>query len=788
MNTYYKRSILFEKTSAILLLFVAAVLVGCVTGESFATAKKDKVVCLDNSDACKLLNRWLSQDKAAGNIGDWYDNRDGGHSRLRVKAYPQLSVVTYTEDEKAQKLHWGGQNRLLKQITVGNSSTSASVKSGGSNPRSNYYTRPKGLEFLYAQYRYSNLYVYPEHRDYDKGHNNRPGYGDLYPTNTPYLVISQGSSGSDQKLVRTFIKTLAAFHPDVKKKMHETGLLMPTLQMIFRTGNKNIRFKEEYLTGKAHPTVFKGGLVDPLKMVQKANRIRLDDIPPLVGLKVVEEDHAIRGMDYFEVEGSEKLADTPAVIARIFRGTVYAKRMVVSAEQSVDINKRPLTYHWVVLRGDADRISINTRKDGAVAELIIPYHERLPISKGATMESNRVDIGVFVHNGVWYSAPGFVTVFFLDNEARTYDADGRILDIYYAASETKIGYPTSDFKAFANKRYDIFDWNELFNTVLSKENGLPILLLREQFNTTEMKIIAAIAASFRPIHQKLVGLDGKLESLRLTRKESDLYARACKKKLDDAEAAYQMNPTLETKKSVDETNEAYDAAVKDIELIRENNKRIRKDKEDLQKILKDIFLSEKKGIQTNIKDLIEGALNRIKNNPHLYIDNKDAIHSLVNASSVQKKKSSTTAWKKYGSYGLQSIQQADASKSNGATAAEKNLIQRFNLFIMNQFLYPEFLNRQETVNFVDFRLTTPKAWRDVYHYDKAGNNLGWTRYDGNSISEYTPAGNLVVEKDMNGLVSKVQSVKYMIDKKRKMLKVVPVDSADTHSRVSKQAR
>ena len=498
-----------EKTFKVVLLLISTiVLVGCNTISSLAASDEDKQVCLDRSEACKLVNRWYSQDTAAGNIGDWYDNRDGGHSRLNVKKYPQLSVVTYTEDEKAKYLHWGGQGRLLKQITVGNSSTSAGVKAAGSNPRSNYYTQPQGLEFLYAQYRYSNLYVYPEHRDYDPGHNGRPaGYGDIYPTNTPYLVISQGSSGSDQVFVRAFIKTLAAFHPDVKKKMHKTGLLMPTLQMIFRAGNKNIRDMKDYLTGKAHPTVFDGKNIDPVKMVQQASRIRLNDIPPLISLKVVEEDQAVRGRDYFEAEKSEKLADTDSVIARIFRGTAYTKRMVVSAEPSADVNNRALTYHWVVLRGDADRISIKPRNGGAVAELMIPYHPRQPISKGATMESNRVDIGVFVHNGTFYSAPGFITVFFLDNETRTYDADGHILEMYYEASETTIGYPTSDPKLFIHKKYDIFDWNALFNTVLSKADTLPILLLKEQFNEIEMKAIVETAAAFTPIYQKKVAFD-----------------------------------------------------------------------------------------------------------------------------------------------------------------------------------------------------------------------------------------------------------------------------------------
>jgi len=766
----------------VLLLISIIVLVGCNTISSFAASDENKQVCVDNSETCKLINRWYSQDKAAGNIGDWYDNRDGGHSRLNVKKYPQLSVVTYTEDEKAQKLHWGGQGRLLKQITVGNSSTSAGVKAAGSNPRSNYYTQPKGLEFLYAQYRYSNLYVYPEHRDYDPGHNGRPaGYGDLYPTNTPYLVISQGSSGSDRVFVRAFIKTLASFHPDVKKKMHNTGLLMPTLQMIFRAGNKNIQHMKEYLTGKAHPTVFDGKNVDPVKMAQLASRIRLNDIPPQISLKVVEEDQAVRGMDYFEAEKSEKLADTDSVIARIFRGTAHKKRMVVSAEPSADVNKRSLTYHWVVLRGDADRISIKMRNGGAVAELGISYHERQPISKGATMESNRVDIGVFVHNGAWYSAPGFITVFFLDNEARTYDADGHILEMYYDASEATIGYPTSSANIFINKKYDIFDWNALFETVLSKADKPPMLLLKEQFNDIEMKAIAETAASFKPIHQKKAALDEKLRLLRLPRKEAATGRKERKKRLAEAEAEYRINPNPKAAASVDKAKEAYSQAVKDEKEIRELINSVQMNKKALNKSLEDIFLSKNKGVGTNTKELMEGALNRIKNNLHLYADNREAIRVLVNSSTVRRKKSFATAKKKLEGYGLQFIQQPEASKLNDGTFGEKNLVQQFNLVLMNEFLFPNFLKRRVTKNFVDHRLTTPKAWRDVYHYDKEGNNLGWTRYDGNEISEYTPAGNKVVSKNKNGSVSKIQPVEYVIDKKRKMLKVVPVGAAEMYS-------
>ena len=67
---------------------------------------------------------------------------------------------------------------------------------------------------------------------------------DLSP-NTPYLIASQGSSGSDQPFMRAIPYTLAAFRPEVKRKLIDNGLLMPTLQMILRQANKQIREEVE---------------------------------------------------------------------------------------------------------------------------------------------------------------------------------------------------------------------------------------------------------------------------------------------------------------------------------------------------------------------------------------------------------------------------------------------------------------------------------------------------------------------------------------------------------------
>ncbi len=286
-----------------------------------------------------LLKEWWHESTAAGNIGDYYDNRDGDHSPLNRGLFPQLLVVKYSPQDIKLRKHWAAQHIIHPAVVFGNSSTSAPPTHGGSNPRI-YYTNPRGLLFLAAQYAKNNLYIYPEHRDHDPGHNGKgDGFGDLYPTNTPYLLISQGSSGSDQPFMRAVPLTLAAFRPEVKKKLTETGTLMPTLQMILRRTYKPVKGPDDYLTGKAHPSVFEGSQIDELAMVKLAHAMELKALPPLVHLKVVEETPAKLGVDYFEMNLSERLADTPAAIARIHRSKERTRRLVVSAEGSLDLEQ-----------------------------------------------------------------------------------------------------------------------------------------------------------------------------------------------------------------------------------------------------------------------------------------------------------------------------------------------------------------------------------------------------------------------------------------------------------------
>lgn len=483
---------------------------------------KDKPIVQGMGEVGKLLSKWYAEKTAAGHHGDLYDNHDKDHSNMNYKAFPQLTRIEYSEAAKKRGYHNGLQRFFLfNGVTIGNSSTALTSGPYWRSQGRFVLSRPNGARLLYMQYIRNHLYFYPEHRDHDPGHNNNSsnnnkgakGYGDLYKVNTPYLIISQGSSGSDRAFINAVAATLAAFRPKVKEQLAKQGLISPTVQMIFRMSNKTVAKAADYLTDKAHPSVFDGKQINTLKMIKMAHAMTPDVFPPMVQLKVVKEDQPVLGRDYFDIAPREHFLNSPCAIGRIVKGSAYTRRMTVSAASSVDAKGKPLTYHWKVLRGDADRIKINKLDDaGATVELVVPYHERRPIKHGSDMASNRVDIGVFVHNGTYYSAPAFVSFYYLDNEKRQYDEQGNVRMIDYTDPVKSKNYvdPLIDFKK---------DWRDEY---LYGDDGEPAGWKRfrgqeEQRFTADGKLVTESGKGGEPIKTVNVRYVAKREGNKLPR-------------------------------------------------------------------------------------------------------------------------------------------------------------------------------------------------------------------------------------------------------------------------------
>src|SRR5690606_6503021 len=224
----------------------------------------------------RLLARLYARGLAAGNWGDLYENRDRGHSRLRLERHPQLTEVVYAGAVRRAGLDQGPAGRLLFTAPlIGNSSTALT---GGPFwrplPRLMLTAGEEASARLFQDYLAGQIHVYPEHRDHD------PERGDLLPANTPYYIVSQGSSGSDRPHLEALAMILAAFRPDTKRRLVETGLLAPTVQMVYRRSQVPVRTRADYLSGIAHPSAFARERIDLARAVALANAITPGDIPP----------------------------------------------------------------------------------------------------------------------------------------------------------------------------------------------------------------------------------------------------------------------------------------------------------------------------------------------------------------------------------------------------------------------------------------------------------------------------------------------------------------------------
>lgn len=85
-----------------------------------------------------------------------------------------------------------------------------------------------------------------------------------------------------------------------------------------------------------------------------------------------------------------------------------------------------------------------------------------------------------------------------------------------------------------------------------------------------------------------------------------------------------------------------------------------------------------------------------------------------------------------------------ANATSALTEADRYYLRQLHLTVLSQILMPGFMERSPAPLFVDPRLSMPKAWRDVYHYDDAGKRAGWTRHHAGRTFRFDANGHLIL--------------------------------------------
>ncbi len=425
---------------------------------------------------------WLKEETASGNFGDLYVNRDDGHSRLVVTNFPGLTPVVYGAQARHQRVHLSLPNTAFDYPVLGNSSMSmVSGPFWRSLPRA-IVTDPLQPIAALQYYLNNQCWFYPEHKDYD------PETGDLFPANTPYYVISQGSSYSDQPFLRAFAAALAALQPAAKHALIARQQVAPALQMLLRATQKTLKKPEDYLTGAAHPVVFDAAQLDVEALVKMAHALTPETLPPLVALRTIKDAEAEMGVDFFDVR-PEGLFDTPFAIARVVRGMARERRMTIEAAAS-PAPQGGAKYLWVVLQGDAKKVAFKPLDESASrVELTVSYHGayRPADASGAParLTSSRVDIGCFVKAGAYYSPPAILSFYYLPSEERVYRDDGQILSVDYSNAAHRYADPALTLQKGWKDLYEYDAQGKLLGWYRTRSGGQP-----ERFTHKGHKVLA----------------------------------------------------------------------------------------------------------------------------------------------------------------------------------------------------------------------------------------------------------------------------------------------------------
>jgi len=629
----------------------------------------------------KLLNEWYQDGTAAGLAAIVYENRDAHHSMLDTSLYPQLQVFQHSASTGPDK---GPASLLRMGPTVGNCSMAASAVSGGSLPRFNMMD-PGGGRFLMMQYLANNIFIYPEHQDHDIGANGIGGYGDLYPANTPAVLISQGSSGSDQPFVKAVLSTIAAFPRETQRVLIQKRLLMPTVQAILRQSSRAVKKPDDYFTGAAHPVVFDAAMLDEEKMARMAQAMTPDLIPPLAQVEVLEESEPMPGKHFFEVPKplTHKLADAHVSISRVFRGALDEYGMVIDLSKCADIMGRSVQLRVQVLQGDPRAVRIESSGTEPYARLRLRWQPPFITRRG--IRSHRVDIGVFVSNGTSISAPAIISIYMLPNERRFYNERGRLAEIDYHAPNPDIGLPSSDTD---------LRWLRVMLATSLAGDGLRSRLMEKLLSKGQRQAIQAV---WLPLNQRLQSITS-LESKPQTK---DSAARLRSELESDLAAALTKNFPGQ-------------------------------DKLTLQLALTLVFhrLAEFSDLYLTFRKDID-ALAVQSSKPSASADIRQELQRLIDLGVIIEQAGGTLT---------------TSTAPDKLTSADQHYLRCLNLTTLSQALFPEALERAAAPAFVDLRLTTPKPWRDVFRYDEpTGRLLGWIRHQAGRTYSFDADGKLLPE-------------------------------------------
>lgn len=333
----------------------------------------------------------------AGNKGDMYLNRDRGHSTLAAKNYPGLTVVHMGAEARAKGVDIDYPNTMFPYPVFGNCSRALlSGPAWRSLPRSMMTGQAFRLKAMSKYYMSNQVWVFPAAHDYPP----LGKYGDVFASQTPYWIVTQGRSWSDQYYLRAALEASRSIPGETKKDIVSRGLLAPVIQTIIRKSLLSVSNDVDYLTAKAHPTAFPPNGLDMARLKKLAGAMTPETVPPVALIKGVAIGQS--RPDEAQQKMPELTYVSPAAWAFVLRKPDNIRTFVIGATGAEE-------YAFAAVHGAEGAAKIEKLGKSAA---------KITLDKSLLTPTNRVDIAVLGKNAkTGWGAPAFVSFAVLDPAA-----------------------------------------------------------------------------------------------------------------------------------------------------------------------------------------------------------------------------------------------------------------------------------------------------------------------------------------------------------------------------------
>ncbi len=370
----------------ILFLAAAATAIG-VTGHPVEIGKDN----IEIAEGRKLVRLDLKQASSGGNTWDLYLNRDRMHSVLNTKEFPGLTPVRFSQELREMGADSGWPTVYFPYPVFGNCSLAYTQGDNWrSMPRALMTFAVPLMRDMVRMYVSNQFWVYPANEDTPP----LGKHGDVFASVTPYWLVTQGKSYSDLPYLKAALIASSSLDGEVKKEVVRRGLLAPLLQTLLRHSLHAVKTEDDYCSAKAHPVAFPAGGLDLNRLAASAAKLKLEEVPPLSALSVVQPQLATAGADGTN-RVNEILFSTAFAWAITLRAPVKERVFYLSARGAKE-------YRFFQTHGDAKAVKIMKILDDSY---------KVTIDAEGVNSTNRVDIAVVGRSpGTMWGAPSFLSV------------------------------------------------------------------------------------------------------------------------------------------------------------------------------------------------------------------------------------------------------------------------------------------------------------------------------------------------------------------------------------------